>query len=92
MFEEFAATGSLVDIEVEASPNLNIRTQSISGTVTPCHSIIFKKCGAKQWLYLLNVSVRHTILWLFMIVLQYAIPCTGNNKEISRDIRYYNYR
>ena len=31
-FEEFAATGSLVDIEVEESPNLNARTQSISGT------------------------------------------------------------
>ena len=30
-FEEFAATGSLVDFEVEQSPNLNIRTQSISG-------------------------------------------------------------
>ena len=32
IFEEFAATGSLVDIEVEESPNLNTRAQSISGT------------------------------------------------------------
>jgi hypothetical protein len=31
VFEEFAAIGSLVDIEVQESPNLNIRTQSISG-------------------------------------------------------------